>query len=181
MSTTNSGTLFDTEYEETDSLKVGSTFEVLTNLTCDSTSTVDPGDTGMVQVESALVWAARLESHPVYEVNGVIIRMLHALFQTDFVAADGCKVLVQRLRILTSSRQMMEGGHLLWEVQALALAEDLTRLRQLREEIAPLAERYPAWRPVLHYAIGEYHRIRRAGQPGRGRLVHGLGHHGDAS
>ncbi|HEY2736081.1 MAG TPA: AAA family ATPase, partial [Polyangiales bacterium] len=122
---------------------------------------------GMIEaglgLESALVWAARLEAHPVYEVNGVIIRMLHALYQTDFVAADGCKVLVQRLRILSSSRQMMEGGHLLWEVQALAIAEDLTRLRQVRDEIAPLAERYPAWRPVAYYAIGEYHRIRRAG------------------
>jgi hypothetical protein len=41
------------------------------------------------------------------------------------------------------------------------MSADLTRIRQVSEEIAPLAKRYPHWEPVLRYASAEYHRVVR--------------------
>ncbi|HKP56039.1 MAG TPA: AAA family ATPase [Polyangiales bacterium] len=111
-------------------------------------------------IEHCLEWAARIEAHFVYEVNALVIRRLFALFQGDTPAADGFKGQIEALRVQTSSRQVQEGMHLLWEVDAHAWSEDLTRLRHSIEELAPLAERHAGWAPVVRYALAEHHRIR---------------------
>jgi tetratricopeptide (TPR) repeat protein len=46
------------------------------------------------------------------------------------------------------------------QIIAYALSGDLTRIKQTAGEIGKLAERYPGWVPVSHYASGEYHRVR---------------------
>jgi tRNA A-37 threonylcarbamoyl transferase component Bud32 len=107
---------------------------------------------------SSLDWAARIEAHPSYQANAVQTRMLHHLFQGDVRAADQCKKQVERLRI--EHLQLYEGAYLLWETTAHTIAEDLTRVRHTIEELAPLAYVHEPWRPVQHYAMAEYHRIR---------------------
>jgi hypothetical protein len=112
-------------------------------------------------LDSCLAWAEKVARNPAYEVNALIIRMLHCLFRGDVISAETCRQEADRLRIQNSGRQMYEGGHLIWEVLAHALAADLTRMRRVTEEIAPLAQRYPHWIPVLHWAAAEHYRIVR--------------------
>jgi hypothetical protein len=110
---------------------------------------------------SCLDWADKLSTHPAYEVNATVIRMLHCVFQGDVEGAEKHKRLADGLRIQNSGRQMYEGGHLIWEIQGHTMSGDLTRVRHASEEIAPLASRYPQWAPVLRYATAEYHRMTR--------------------
>jgi serine/threonine-protein kinase len=105
--------------------------------------------------------ADKLENHPAYEVNAQIIRMLDCYLKGDVSGAELHKRTADRLRIQNSGRQMYEGGHLLWEVQAHAMSGDLTRVRQAAEEIAPFAKRYSQWLPVLRYATAEHCRMTR--------------------
>jgi hypothetical protein len=112
-------------------------------------------------LDSCLHWADIIATHPAFEVNAVLIRMLHYAFQGDSQAADECKRKADRLRIQNIGRALYEGQHLIAEVQAHALSGDLTRMRHVREEMLPLAKRYPQWVPPLRYAMGEYFRMVR--------------------
>ena len=94
---------------------------------------------------SSLAYAEQLDTEPSHRVNALRIRMLYQLWQGDSVEAERCKRDVDRVRIENSGRQWFEGAHLLWEVMAYSLSEDLMRIRQTREEMAPLVRRYKAW------------------------------------
>jgi hypothetical protein len=109
-------------------------------------------------LDSSLVWAERAASHAEYQVNAVQTRMLYHLYQGDVRAADQCKKQVERLRL--QSLQLYPGSHLLWELSAYSIAGDLTRMRYAIEELAPLAQRYPAWHAVRLFAAADYDRIR---------------------
>jgi hypothetical protein len=104
-------------------------------------------------------WSARVASHPAFYVNSVATSAVHQLFQGDIRAADHAKKHVERLRI--EMRQLYDAAPLAWEIVAYTMAEDLTRVRQALGEVERLAQRFPAWRAVQHYALAEYHRIRR--------------------
>ncbi|HKP63725.1 MAG TPA: serine/threonine-protein kinase [Polyangiales bacterium] len=112
-------------------------------------------------LRSSLDWAEKIAVSPAYEVNAALIRMLYCSFQGDVAGAEEQKRLADRLRIQNSGRQMHEGGHLLWEVQAHAMCGDLTRVRHASEDIASLAKRFPEWVCVLRYATAEYYRLTR--------------------
>jgi tetratricopeptide (TPR) repeat protein len=88
-----------------------------------------------------------------------MIRMLDSLFQGDVSSAEQYNRIADRLRIQNTGRQLHEGGHLIWELQAHAMCGDITRVRQIGQDIAPLAKRYPQWLPVLRYALAEYYRM----------------------
>jgi hypothetical protein len=111
-------------------------------------------------LESSIEWAAKVGSDPTCAVNAMQIRMLHALWQGALETATRHGRQAEILRVQNSNRQWSEGSHLIVEVVAYAVLDDLTRVRQLAETIAPYAHRFPGWRPVLHLATGEYHRIR---------------------
>jgi hypothetical protein len=134
---------------------------------------------GMIEaglgLRSCASWADKIADHPAYEVNATVIRMLDCLFQGDLAGAEQQKRYADRLRIQNSGRQMHEGGHLIWEVQAHAMSGDLTRVRHVSEDIAPLAKRYPQWVPVLRYAGAEYHRLTQDFTRARGEIETVLG------
>jgi hypothetical protein len=111
-----------------------------------------------VGLASSLDYAEQLDSEPSHRVNALRIRMLYQLWQGDSVEAERCKRDVDRVRIENSGRQWFEGAHLLWEVTAYSLSEDLMRIRQTREEMAPLVRRYKAWIALDHYAAAQYQR-----------------------
>jgi serine/threonine-protein kinase len=119
---------------------------------------------GMIEasmgLRSSLDWAARLEAEPLYQVNAMQVRMLYHLWQGDVREAGLHKRQVDMLRIQNSARQFFEGTHLIWQIVAYAVAEDLTRTKQTLEEIEGLCQRYPGWIPVRCYGSGEFHRIR---------------------
>jgi tetratricopeptide (TPR) repeat protein len=110
--------------------------------------------------KSSLDWAARIEHDPFHQVNAAQIRMLFHLFQGNIREAVRIERQAELLRIQNSAQQWNEGSHLLPQIIAYALSGDLTRIKQTAEEIGKLAERYPGWVPVHHYATGEYHRAR---------------------
>jgi hypothetical protein len=111
--------------------------------------------------DSCLEWAAKLELAPMYALNALLVRMLHAVFQADLTRAEAYRNAADSLRIEARAHQVSEGLHLLWEIDGHAIGEDLTRLRHGVDAVARLAARYPGWQPVLHYAQAEHLRIRR--------------------
>jgi len=109
---------------------------------------------------SSLTWAAEIEDDRLHQVNAVLIRMLHHLWQGDVRAAERCRYDAERLRVQGTQRQFSTGMHLLGEIVAHGIAGDLTGVKQAAEAIELQAKRFPAWVPVLHYAHGEFHRLR---------------------
>lgn len=110
-------------------------------------------------INSCLARAETLEADPMFRVNAAIVRMQHALWQGDSQGADRERKRVDERR-LQSNYQLADHTHLLWQVQAYAAMEDLTRLKQTLMEVVPLAEKYAGWRPVELYGKAEYQRVR---------------------
>jgi serine/threonine-protein kinase len=108
----------------------------------------------------SLHWAEQLQGHRLHQVNSVLLRMLHHLWQGDTRTADRLRREAELLRIQSTERQAGAGIHLLPEIVAHCLASDLTGVKQMLEALELQAQRYPAWVSVLHYARGEFHRIR---------------------
>jgi hypothetical protein len=119
---------------------------------------------GMIEaglgLASCLDYAQQLEQDPTHCKNALQIRMLYELWQGNIVEAERYRRDVDRVRIQNSAKHWFEGSHLLWEITAYALSEDLTRIKHAIEEVAPLQLRYPAWVPVARYAAAQYERIR---------------------
>jgi hypothetical protein len=90
----------------------------------------------------------------------MVVRMLYEFWQGRVRDADQLKEEIELLRVQTSPRRMSEGIHLVAQVCAHANSDDLTRTKHAIDEIQALASRHSGWLPVLHYALGEYQRIR---------------------
>ncbi|HEX3596275.1 MAG TPA: AAA family ATPase [Polyangiaceae bacterium] len=104
---------------------------------------------------------AELDADAFYEPSAALIRMVGHVWQGDVKEADRCKKHVELLQIQTSaSRILSDGTHLISELVAYALMNDLTRVKRTLDAIEAMAKEYPAWAPVLAYGRGEYHRIR---------------------
>jgi hypothetical protein len=111
-------------------------------------------------LSSCLERAALIEPHAGHQVNGILVRMLHHLWQGDPRTAAQCKREAELARIQGAQHRVFDGVHLLGEVTAHALAGDLTGVKQVIEEIEQLAQRFPGWVPVLHFARAEHQRLR---------------------
>lgn len=109
---------------------------------------------------SSLERAKALESSSLHEANAIRVRMLHHLWQGDPVEADRCKAQAELLTIERARRQTNECAHLLAELLANALSDDLTRVKRTMDAIEPFTVKAAGWRPVLHWAHAEYQRIR---------------------
>ncbi|HVW26837.1 MAG TPA: protein kinase [Polyangiaceae bacterium] len=107
---------------------------------------------------STLEWAEKLERIPNGRVNAVQIRALYHLWQGNVAEADRLRRHVELLRIQDSPRQLFEGTHLLFQISAHGLSDDLTHLKHALDELEGLASRFPGWKPVQHYGAAEYHR-----------------------
>jgi tRNA A-37 threonylcarbamoyl transferase component Bud32 len=119
---------------------------------------------GMIEapmgLASALERARALASDPMYQVNVALIEMIHHLWQGDVLTAEKRKQEVEMLRLQQSGRSLFEDSQLMAEVSAYAYCDDLTRVKHAFGAVARMADNFPGWVPVLHYARGEYHRIR---------------------
>jgi len=119
---------------------------------------------GMIQamlgLRECLTQADVLNEDPWYRVSGIQLRMLHAYWQGEPARADAEKERWMVCLVECKSGSWFEGGHLVAELTAHAMAGDLDRLRAIIPDISKLAELCPGWRPVYQYALGEYHRLR---------------------
>ncbi|HMJ13906.1 MAG TPA: protein kinase, partial [Polyangiaceae bacterium] len=111
-------------------------------------------------LRSCLERANELDPHSMYEINAKSLRALHHLWQGEAAEAERLRREVELLRIESRERQAFDNQHLMAEVAAHALAEDLTQMKRAVDAIKPFASAYPGWVPVLHYARGEHQRIR---------------------
>jgi hypothetical protein len=127
------------------------------------------GSVGMQEaamgLASSLTWADEIQAHPLGEAASALIRMLYHLWQGNVREAERYKRQIELLQIQSSSRvfgeqHLLPGRHVLSELTAHALSDDLTRVKQSTDAIEPLARVHKGWEPVLHYGRGEYHRIR---------------------
>ncbi|MET0339459.1 MAG: protein kinase [Polyangiales bacterium] len=108
---------------------------------------------------SCLLRAEQLEREPAYAGQAMFIRHIHQVWQGNVDEAARCKQLIEIQRIETNAQYGFEGQHLLSELVAYALAEDLTLVKRATDAIAPRAAIHRAWQPVLHFGRGEYLRI----------------------
>jgi len=119
---------------------------------------------GMVKASfgaaSSLRWANEIESDPLHQVNAWLIRMVYYLRQGDIQRVEQCKKKMEMLQIQNSPSQFYKGSHLYPELVVYATIDDLVRVKQTQEGIAEMAKRFKPWVPILHFARGEYHRIR---------------------
>ncbi len=111
-------------------------------------------------LQSCARWADEVESEPLHVVNAYQIRVLHELWQGRVREADKLREQTELLRIQSSPRQLGDGLHMLLQVVAHALSDDLTRIKHSLDEIRGFAQRHPAWTHVVQYGSGEYQRIR---------------------
>ncbi|HKU40853.1 MAG TPA: protein kinase [Polyangiales bacterium] len=109
---------------------------------------------------ASLEWAQELESEPLHEVNALHVRVLYELWQGRVHEANNMRELIELRRIESTSPQMADGTHLLWQAVAHACSDDLTHLKQALEELRRLAQRHAGWQSVVRYALGECDRIR---------------------
>ncbi len=107
-----------------------------------------------VGTDLAIEHARAIESDPLHQVNALLITMLYRLWQGDVRSAERCKQQVELLRIQNSARQFFEGGHLMAELTAHAMSDDLVRVKQLLDSIAWMASNLEGWMPIQHYARG---------------------------
>ena len=111
-------------------------------------------------LSSALDWARRIQKDPMHEANGYQGQGLYYLWQGDLKQAAQLSELADQLMIEGNRRRAYPGTHLLRELPAYAMADDLTQVTQLVNTLERLAQTRPGWQPVLHYARGQRARIR---------------------
>lgn len=111
-------------------------------------------------IKSSLEWADEIEKEPLHQVNAWRIRMVYYLRQGDVQKAEACKKKIEVLQIQNSPSQFYEGSHLYPELNAGAWSDDLVKVKRVIEGLEAMAKRFPPWVPILHFARGEYQRIR---------------------
>ncbi|HKP61482.1 MAG TPA: hypothetical protein VJV78_32355, partial [Polyangiales bacterium] len=123
-------------------------------------------------LDSCLELAARIEEQPTRRSGAMQLRALYHLFQGNARECDACKKQLELLRV--ESMQLYEGSSLVFEITAHSIADDMTRMRHVVEELRPLAEKYPAWRAVAHFGAAEYQRMRKADERAAAEIELGL-------
>jgi hypothetical protein len=119
--------------------------------------------TGMLEaamgLDSCLARAAHMEAHPQHQVNAVLMRLLHELWQGRPNIAQQLKREAELARIQNTQRRVFEGAHLLGQLTGYAMAGELTGVKETAAAIERQAQLFVGWVPVLHYARAEFHRL----------------------
>lgn len=105
-------------------------------------------------------WADKLDSDPHQAVNAEHIRRLAALQRGDLEAGQQHRERAELLMLRDNPRQMFAAPQA--ELTPLAIARDLTGLKEVCQRIEVLADRHPGWRPWLQAARAYQLRLRGA-------------------
>jgi tetratricopeptide (TPR) repeat protein len=114
----------------------------------------------LMGLTSALEWVLQIETAPLLWVNAWKTRKLFYLWQGVFGEAQACQQQIELLQIRNIPALSYRGTHLGWELRAYCCCDDLTGVKQVMDEVEKMAAEYPCWVTVLHYARGQYQRIR---------------------
>jgi tetratricopeptide (TPR) repeat protein/tRNA A-37 threonylcarbamoyl transferase component Bud32 len=115
---------------------------------------------GHMGLDTALKWAEETEQSPILQVNAWRIRKVYHLWQGATGEAEKCQEQVEMLQIQNSPGFYYRTIHLCPELRVYCLSDDLSGIKRLMEDLEKTAGEFPNWLPVLHYARGEYQRIR---------------------
>ena len=107
---------------------------------------------------SASDWVAELDRDVLQEVSAMYLRKLICLQQGDLDGAESYRKQAELLQVRSAAEQMFSSS-LLLELLAHAMARDVQGVKELRERIAPLAERYSGWRSTAALADGLFQRL----------------------
>jgi len=105
-------------------------------------------------------WTQRLEEEEQdsnQRVGARYIRKVEALQQGDWERAELHRQEAELVTLQSKARPMF--STLGQELEAHAIARDLTGLKQVRTGIHAMAARYPGWVPVMHVADAHYLRL----------------------
>ncbi|MDD9967369.1 MAG: serine/threonine-protein kinase [Myxococcales bacterium] len=108
--------------------------------------------------DNALQAAGMLADAKLMGSGPLQLRMLHHLMQGDGVQADKNRRELESAQVQSNIELRYESPMLVAELIAVALSDDLGRLRRIFPHVERWARRAPSWRPMLHYALGEQHR-----------------------
>lgn len=112
-------------------------------------------------LESAMKWATEIDATPLFQIRAWKIRKLYHLWQGNSREAKKCQEHLELLQIQNSPGMPYKKGTDLYpELRVYCLSDDLSGIKQMVDVIEKMAERSPHWAAALHYARGEYQRIR---------------------
>jgi hypothetical protein len=103
------------------------------------------------------VWVARLsraQQDPNQKVGAQYLRKVAALQHGDWEAAEGFRELAELYTLQSNITPMF--STLGQELEAHALARELTGLRRVREAIHAMAARHPGWTTIRHVSDAHY-------------------------
>lgn len=109
---------------------------------------------------TALMAADEIESDPLNQANAWRIRMIYHLRLGEAEQAERCRQTLELLQIQNSPSQTFKTVHVFAALLSYALYDDLKGVIQMIVAIEKNTRRFPGWVPFLHFAQGEYHRIR---------------------
>jgi hypothetical protein len=109
---------------------------------------------------SATNWAARLDHDPFQKLGAMYLRKIVRLEQGDWSGADKLRRQAEVLALQARVPQMFVSLQV--ELATYAHARDLVSLKDVMTRMAPLAARYPNWRPYLVLAEARFQLIRGA-------------------
>jgi tetratricopeptide (TPR) repeat protein len=106
-------------------------------------------------MESATQWAERMDNDPLQQVSALQLRRTVRMQLGDWEGAEKLRKQAEVLALQTRSRQMFANVTQV-EINACALAGDLTGLKQCIDRVRLIAEHTPGWIPVLRLAEGRF-------------------------
>jgi tetratricopeptide (TPR) repeat protein len=106
-------------------------------------------------MESATEWAERLDADWLQQVSALQLRRTVRMQLGDWDGADRLRKQAEVLGLHARSRGMFNNV-LQVEINACALAEDLTGLKHCLDRVRVLAAEAPGWIPFLHLAEGRF-------------------------
>jgi tetratricopeptide (TPR) repeat protein len=106
-------------------------------------------------MESATQWAERLDDDPLQRVSALQLRRTVRMQLGDWEGAEKLRKEAEVLGLQTRSLQMFTNVTQV-EVNACAMAGDLTGLKQCIDRVRALAEQMPGWIPTLRLAEGRF-------------------------
>lgn len=109
---------------------------------------------------TALERAEELETDPLHQLNAWRLRMVYYLRQGNKELADQCRKQAELIQIQTTPVQFYEGTDLFTELLAYAFADDLNGVKQILNAVSNMADLFPGWVPIRHFARATYQRIR---------------------
>lgn len=109
---------------------------------------------------SSLEWAAKIASEPRFESMAMTVKQLYYMFQGDMRAAKRVKRQIEQARLESNTHYAPEAQHMFLELNASALAHDMTGLKRALDAVAAYETVNAEFKAAAHYGRCEYERMR---------------------